>query len=467
MNDCTIIVLGATGDLAKRKLIPAIYGLIQEKKLSNFALVGAALTKTGADQMMAQARPFVAQFDEETWRTCCSCAWYYPVDFNNPADFETLQEHINNIEQEKNLSGNRLIYCAVPSSFFSEITITLAQTKIIQKGRTGANGTIWHRIVYEKPFGTNLESAREINQTIARLLDEKQVFRIDHYLAKEIVATIAMIRFTNRVFEPLWSHQHIDYVQIILSETLGIEGRGVYYDGYGALRDVAQNHLLQLLALVTMEAPERLSGDFIRNKKAEILKSIQPIGGLLGQYVGYQEEPGVKKNSTTETFAAIELQVKNDRWRGVPFYLRTGKLLNKKEVVIFIRFKPVECLITSSYCPSEPNYLIIRITPDEGFSLELNAKKPGVFDEIIPVTMDYCHDCLYAPRTPEAYELLLKEVLKGEPSVSVRFDEIEYSWRIIDQLYAMKLPLYLYEKGTRGPKELQDFEKKHTMRWLE
>lgn len=461
--DVTFIIFGATGDLAKRRLIPAIYGLVQEHKITNFAIVGTALSPVTADEMMAQARPYVLPFDEEVWHTCCSRARYVPIDVRSSDNFGQLAEYVLQVEKEFDLQGNRLVYCSTASVFFIDITKHLFSSGVIKKGCDGRRGP-WHRVVYEKPFGLDTASAHEINAAIAQSLEESQIFRIDHYLAKEIVATIALVRFTNRVFEPLWSHEHIEQVQIVLSETMGMEGRGIYYDGYGALRDVVQNHMLQLLSLVAMEPPSNLSGNQIRDKKAEVLKHISPIDGLLGQYKGYKQEPGVAHDSKTETFAALAVRVQNDRWRDVPFYIRTGKMLHKKEVVICIRFKPVDCS-TLTYCPKDPNFLIIRISPDEGFSLELNAKKPGVFDEIVPVTMDYCHDCLYAPRTPQAYELLLHEVIKGEQSISVRADEIEYAWRVIDQMYALKFPLYQYEQGSYGPPELKKFEQQYNMRW--
>ncbi len=466
MNSLLFIILGATGDLAKRRLIPAIYGLVKEKKLDKFALVGVALSDTTAVEMMAQAKPFIKDFDEAIWKECCEHAYYCQLDFRNESDFERLAAVVNEAEKQSDLTGNRLVYCSTASIFFIDITNHLSQAGIIKKGLCGEDSEPWHRIVYEKPFGLDRASAKKINKALAKVLDECQIFRIDHYLAKEIVATIAMIRFTNRALEPLWSHENIENVQIVLSEKLGMEGRGIYYDNYGALRDVVQNHILQLLALVAMEPPKQLSGNSIRDKKSEVLKNVRPIDGFLGQYEGYRDEPGVRPDSTTETFAAVQLRIDNKRWKGVPFYLRTGKLLNKKEVTIFIRFKHVECLMATS-CPRDPNFLIIRISPNEGFSLELNAKKPGVFDEIVPVMMNYCHDCEYMPRTPEAYELLLQEVMKGEQAVSVRSDEIEYAWDVVDEIYKMKLPLHSYKKGTSGPQELKDFEKEHDMRWRE
>lgn len=466
MNDCTIIIFGATGDLAKRKIIPALYGLMQDGKLKNFAIIGAALTDTDAAGMLEQAKNYIDDVDQNICRAFAQRVSYVQLNFSTPEGFDRLAQIVAQVEKKQKLSGNRLIYCAVASTFFVQLTQQLARVALIKKGADGVRGGIWQRVVYEKPFGTDLISAQAINRSIAQVLTESQIFRVDHYLAKELVADIALVRFTNRVFEPLWSKAHIENVQIVLSETSGVQGRGHYYDGYGAMRDVVQNHMLQLIALVAIEAPEKLSGNFIRDKKADILQHIRPGGGILGQYQGYSQEAGIKPDSITETFAALQLYVDNERWSGVPFYLRTGKCLNKRETTIYIRFKPVTCLMTTG-CPSEPNFLIIRISPDEGFSLELNAKKPGIFDQLIPVTMNYCHDCTYAPRTPHAYELVLQEVLKGEQAVSVRFDEIEYAWRVVDQLYAMHLPLYEYKKNSKGPSELEAFGMARNIRWRE
>lgn len=463
MNKVMIILCGATGDLARRKIIPALYGMFKEG-VADIAIIGIALEGVDAPHVVEAARPFVDGYDEHLWKKFAARMSYVPLDVTTTDGFDLVAQLVEQKEKEFNLPGNRLVYCATAPEFFVPITTHMAKQGIIKKGFNGENGAAWHRVVYEKPFGLDRASAQKINDAIARNLDESQIVRIDHYLAKELVANIALARFTNRVLEPLWCNKHIENVQIVLSETVGLENRGHYYDHHGALRDVVQNHMLQLLALVAMEAPKQLSGDFIRDKKADVLKVVKPIDGLLGQCKGYRNEQGVASDSATETFAALQLMVDNDRWRGVPFYLRTGKCLDKKEVVIYIRFKQVECLMATS-CPSEPNFLIIRVSPNEGFSLELNAKRPGVFDEITPVTMDYCHHCLYSPRTPHSYELLLAQVFAGEQSVSVRFDEIDYAWRVIDQLYQMQLPLYEYQKGSSGPRELDAFGAKYNMRW--
>ena len=315
------------------------------------------------------------------------------------------------VEKKHALSGNRLAYLAAAAHFFCPITQHLGESGIVQ--RLHGDGNQWHRIIYEKPFGKNLESAHEINACIAQWFKESQIYRVDHYLTKEVVSNIALLRFTNCVFEPLWNNRYIDQVQIILSETRGIENRGGYYDQYGALRDVVQNHMLELLALIAMEAPEKLTGDHIRNARTQVMEKISVVDGMLGQYESYTQEQQVAIDSKTETFVALHLRVNNPRWTGVPFYLKTGKSLDKYEVVIHLKFKQVDCLLTKN-CPSESNWLTIKIAPDAIFLLNLNAKKPGRTDELMTVAMEFCHSCMFGEVTPDAYEVLIEEVFVGE-----------------------------------------------------
>jgi glucose-6-phosphate 1-dehydrogenase len=320
-----------------------------------------------------------------------------------------------------------------------------------------------HRMVYEKPFGRDLASAHEINDCIYGSLHESQVYRIDHYLTKEIVSNIAMIRFSNIVFEPLWNNNFVESVEIVLSEEVGVEGRGAYYDRYGALRDVVQNHALELVALIAMEAPDNLVGDAVRERRATVLKDVRVVDGLLGQYDGYQQEVGVAKNSTTETFAALVLNVNNERWAGVPFYIITGKRLAKKETKIVVRFKNVDCLLTKG-CPMESNHLTIQIAPTASFTLSLNAKKIGSVDELEPIKMDYCHSCQFGSAQPEDYGAVFAQVMAGETAISVRFDEIESAWRVIDTAYAQNFPLYRYQQGSTGPDDCRALAQKYKIR---
>lgn len=462
MNDGTIVIFGATGDLSKRKLIPALYQLVAKNRFKNFAIVGAAIDDTTAQGLLEAARPFVEHFDESVWSKLVARFFYTRVDAKSAADYQQLKQVVDGVEKQFGLPKNRLIYCALSANFFCDVTHYVAQSGLAV--RKDAQDPIWHRLVYEKPFGHDLQSAHEINACIARSFNESQIYRIDHYLTKEVVSNIALIRFTNCVFEPLWNNRYIDQVQIILSEELGIDGRGGYYDYYGALRDVVQNHMMELLALIAMEAPEKISGDYVRAERAKVLNAVEVVDGLLGQYEGYRAEKLVRPDSTTETFAALMLRVNNRRWSGVPFYLRTGKKLEKKETVIHIKFKQVDCLLMRG-CPMESNWLSIHVWPEGAFTLTLNAKKPGVSDALVPITMDFCHSCIFGISASEAYETLIEDILRGEQATSVRFDEIEYSWRVIDHVRERRFPLYTYEQKTNGPKEIEQFERKHGMRW--
>ncbi|MCX5922181.1 MAG: glucose-6-phosphate dehydrogenase [Candidatus Dependentiae bacterium] len=463
MSECTFIIIGATGDLTRRKLLPAIYRLITHKKLEKFIIVGAALEATTIGQILDSAKEFIeGDIDPVIWQKIVDNSYYQSLNVTVPADFVLLDKVVEGLEKKHGMTGNRLVYLAVSASFFCEVTLQLAASGVVKKLAT--NEPMWHRIVYEKPFGRDAQSAHEINECIAASLYEHQAYRIDHYLTKELVSNIALIRFTNCVFEPLWNNRYIDSVQIILSETVGVGKRGGYYDAYGALRDVVQNHMLELLAIIAMEAPEKLTGDFIRNERVKALQKVRVVDAIAGQYEGYTQEEWVPKDSTTETFAALFLMIDNPRWAGVPFYLKTGKFLDKKETVIHIKFKQVDCLLTK-YCPSESNYLTIRLAPDESFILTLNAKKPGTSQELMPMSMQYCHSCIFGAEKFSGYETLIEEIMRGEQSVSVRCDEIEAAWRVIDTAKQKEVPLSSYTPGSSGPEAAELFAKKHGMRW--
>lgn len=458
-DNVTFIIFGITGDLSKRKLIPAIYHLLKNKKISNLALIGTGRSAVTIKEILTTAKSFLKQPDQKIWTLLEERSSYQQLDFSNPEDFAKLHTHVQTVEEQFNLSGNRLFYLATLPSQFNTITENLAKSKLADRKRSG-----WSRVVYEKPFGSDLKSAKMINRYITRVFDETQIYRIDHYLGKEIVGNIALIRFTNRILEPLWNRNHIDSVQIVLSEKLGVEGRGNYYDRYGAVKDMVQSHMLQLLALVAMEAPRRLTGEYIRDEKALVLKKLRFHDLLLGQYEGYTTEKDVQPNSATETFAALHLSVNNKRWKDVPFYLKTGKSLDKKESSIHLKFRPVHCLLSKS-CPSEPNYLTIRIQPDEGFALELYSKVPGSSEDITSVKMDFSHAAKFGPNAPEAYETLLDDAIKGDQSLFIRNDEIEYSWKIVDKIKSKKMQVHPYPKNSAGPKELELFNREHHLQW--
>ncbi|HEX2978560.1 MAG TPA: glucose-6-phosphate dehydrogenase [Candidatus Babeliales bacterium] len=462
MNDCTFIILGATGDLAKRKLMPALAKLIKDEKVKNYAIIGAANSDISDEEFQGRFNNAISDVDKALFPIIKPRIFYQRIGFDDLESFNLLASKIGTIEKQFALSGNRIVYVAAPSLYYCPITECLAKSKIVQRGHSG--DTPSQRIVYEKPFGVDQQSARDINHCIATWFDESQIYRVDHYLTKELVSNIVLVRFTNIIFEPLWNSNYIDYVEIILSETLGLEGRGRYYDSYGVLRDVVQNHAMQLLSLIAMELPAKLSAEGIQDQKTEVLKNVRVDQGFLGQYDDYHNEPDIAPNSQTPTFSCLKMSVETPRWKGVPFYIKAGKRLDRKDTSIHIKFKNVDCTLKES-CVYESDYLTIQIEPNATFSLQLNTKLPGTLYGVAPVQLTFNHDYVFRTSTPESYEILLEQIMAGEQSVSVRFDEIEYAWAVIDSIKNMKLPLYKYKQLSSGPDELKDFAKKNKMRW--
>lgn len=463
MNDVTIIIFGVTGDLTKRKIIPALYKLMKDKKLDKLCVVGASRGNgLGIKDILNNARGFIPTIDETVWNKLEQNSFFMPVEFSNLDDFKKLSNYVGELEQRQGMSGNRLVYMAIAPNFFMPVTQFIGEAGLLT--RRDAHSTPWNRIAYEKPFGLDLDSAHQINGVIQQWFNEDQVYRIDHYLTKELVGNILMIRFANSMFEPLWNHKYIDHVQITLTESIGLEGRGIYYDNYGVLKDIVQNHMLQLLALVAMEAPSVLSSKEIRDKKSELLSKIRCTDGIVGQFDGYRSEEGVNPESTTPTFTLLRFEVDTPRWKGIPFYGKAGKRLDKKCTSIAIKFKDISCpLLEGNKCPS--NYFIIEIAPDATFSLGLNVKTVGKFNELTHVTMDFCHSCVYGATTPEAYEVLLEQIIAGDQAISVRFDEIEHAWSVYERLEKAHMPLYEYQPGAKGPHEMDEFLKKYHVRW--
>lgn len=458
----TIIVLGVTGDLARRKLIPALYELFRSKKINNFLFIGAALEDVSPDSILDKARKYISQGDDSSWNKFCSSFVYYPVDFKSLKDFQKLTKLTVEQEEKRKFPGNRLVYLAAPPNFFCDITKNCAESGLIEHQSDLKD--VWHRVVYEKPFGSDLKSAQKINQCIKTYLSENQIWRIDHYLSKELVSNIELLRFTNTMFEPLWSSKYIDHMQIVLDEKNTVGERGAYYDAFGAIKDVLQNHMIQLLALVTMDEPISLKGDDLRDAKAHVTQKMYIEDGILGQYKGYKKESHIDPNSKTETYAALKLRVDTPRWKDVPFFLRTGKGLQDNSVAIHIFFRTVICKLEElSQCL--PNILTIRISPDAGFLLQLNVKKPGV-EHTVPIDLSFCYDCKFEIESMTAYENLLLDIMRGYQSVGVRNDEIEASWNAIDNIDKMNMPLYEYQKGTKGPEQAQEFIKKFGRNWF-
>jgi glucose-6-phosphate 1-dehydrogenase len=455
----TFIIMGVTGDLAKLKLIPSIYKLLKLNTFSHVSLIGVARSEVTIQSILDEAKKNIKDLEEAVWQKLCKSAHYQKLDFDKSEDFESLRDKIKEVEAENNLSGNRLFYLATLPEHFKAATINLAKV-----GLVNSKDNKWERVLYEKPFGNSLRSAKEINKTIDEVFLEENVYRVDHYLGKELVGNIALLRFTNRILEPLWNNKNIDSVQIICDENFGIKNRGNYFDKYGAVKDILQNHALQMLSLVAMESPKFISGEYLRDEKVKVLKKTKVTDILMGQYDGYENEKGVKPGSKTETFFAAKLSVNNKRWKGVPFFVRAGKNLNKKETVIHVRFKPVDCLLAKS-CPSDSNYLTIRIEPNEGFSFELNSKSVRQGFEVQTVDMNYCHHCDHSSNTPEAYEVLLEQAILGERALFVRNDEVELAWKIVDKIKKKDLIVYKYPVGSSGPAELADWNKKNNIIW--
>ena len=461
MDKCAILILGITGDLGKRKLIPALYHLLAVGQLDSCPIIGAALQDLTVVQVLEQARSYIDQFDPVIWQKLVDQFTYVPVNIAQPDDFQRLATVIAQ-KQSADSPKRLLVYCAVFESLYLPLTQALSQVGLLQKQAEEAQD--WCRVVYEKPFGHNYSSVQALNNGILQYLNEHQIYRIDHYLAKEIVENIAFVRFTNRIFEPLWNHEHIDWVQIVLDEALDIEGRGGYYDRYGVIKDVVQNHILQLVALVGMEAPRALTGRAMCDAKAQVLKSIKCIDGVLGQYHGYLDENQVQSGSQTPTFAALRLEIDQPRWQGVPFYVKTGKVLGLKQTKICIKFKDTQ-LIAPLNQGVAANYLTISIYPKAGFDLQINAKQPQDSSSVVQVHLNSCYSSAFIPQVSRAYENVINDVRQGERTFAVRMDEIESSWAVSDQIEALGLPLFSYQSGSSGPQELLKWQSKWGFSW--
>jgi glucose-6-phosphate 1-dehydrogenase len=318
----------------------------------------------------------------------------------------------------------------------------------------------WPRVAFEKPFGRDLESARKLNKRILKAFPEKQVYRVDHYLGKELIENISLMRFTNRIIEPLWCAKHIESVQIIANEKIGVEGRGGFYNKYGALKDFFQNHLLQIVALLGMEQPRRIAGKALRDEKVKVLRKVRVEDVLLGQYQGYGKERGVSRGSKTETFAVLKLRIGTGRWKGVPFFVKTGKMLNDGSSLIDIKFKKVKCLLDT--CPRDTNHLRIILKPQNSIAFVVNSKKIGG-TVVEPVEMNFSHSNEYGVNTPKAYETLLTEIIEGKQTAFVRNDEIEAAWKVVDSITRKKV--FSYKKWSSGPKELKSWSMKNHVDW--
>lgn len=490
-DPCVAVIFGASGDLTKRKLIPALYSLFRQNLLGiGFTVVGAARTQMSHDEFREQMRKAVEEFGEVDshhavdWQNFAAGLFYHPTDVENPASFAQLKEFLLQMDRDRGTSGNRLLYLSTPPTYYLNVIHALAANGL---NRSPIEGS-WTRVIIEKPFGRDLESARALNREVLAVFSEDQVYRIDHYLGKETVQNIIVLRFANGILQPLWNQRYIDHVQITSAESIGVENRGGYYETAGALRDMIQNHMIQLVTMVGMEPPVALDADSVRDEKWKVLRAMRPIPGdavdqytVRGQYgagsvggkpvPGYRQEKGVDTASTTETFAAIKLYIDNFRWAGVPFYVRSGKRLPKRVTEIAIQFKSVPHLLFSENDGGrlDPNSLIIRIQPDEGISLKFGAKLPGQRVQVRPVSMDFQYGTSFGKRSPEAYERLLLDAMLGDATLYARGDMVELSWRFVSPiLEAWSKPAKdfpNYAAGTWGPDAADRLIEQDSRRW--
>ena len=474
----SIIIFGASGDLTQRKLIPSFFNLFRKRKTpKNFNIIGYGWTPFTDEQFQQHLRKGLDEyagyeFTEEEWSLFAPNLHYHQGKYNDKAGFEGLTAYLQELE---NSQSNRLYYMAIPPSLFPDIISNLDAT-----GQIKEDGG-WRRVVVEKPFGTDLERAKKLNEQVHKVLRENQVYRIDHYLGKETVQNILFTRFANTIFEPLWNRNYIDSVQITVAESVGVGHRGGYYDNVGVLRDMFQNHLLQLVTLVAMEPPASFNADALRNEKVKVLSAIQPFQGqevaqntVRAQYWGYRSESDVRKNSTTPTYAAMRLFINNWRWQGVPFYLRSGKNMAEKQTQIIIRFKepPLAMFPMSSDQHMKSNMLVLYLQPDEGVHLRFEAKAPDTMGETRSVDMEFKYSESFGPTAiPEAYERLLLDAIQGDASLFTRADEVEFAWGLIDPILQVwendqTPPLAAYEPQSWGPVEADILLSKDGRGWM-
>jgi glucose-6-phosphate 1-dehydrogenase len=489
-SPCVVVIFGASGDLTKRKLVPALYRLSQERLVpGEFAVVGISRTPLSHDDFRERMRDAVATFSEsksldpELWKSFEKGIYYLSGDIGNPELYQNLSALLDQIDSERGTSGNRVFYLSTAPSQYSEAISQLGAAGLAKQpeGR-------FTRIIIEKPFGYDLASAKKLNIEVAQVFDEDQVYRIDHYLGKETVQNLLVFRFANGIFEPIWNRQYIDHIQITNAEAIGVEGRGAYYESSGVTRDMLQNHVFQVLSLVAMEPPVALSANAVRDEKIKAMQAVRPIHhdevdqfAIRGQYgpgsvgghgvPGYREEPGVNPESTTETYAMLKLHFDNWRWAGVPFYLRSGKRMPKRLTEIAITFKQAPYLLFNKLVEQhfEPNVLVVRVQPDEGITLRIGAKIPGQTTRIRWVNMDFRYGASFGVSSPEAYERLLLDCILGDSTLYARRDMTERGWEIVMPVLETwrntKPNFPNYEAGTWGPKAADEFLEREGRVW--
>ncbi|HYM80496.1 MAG TPA: glucose-6-phosphate dehydrogenase [Candidatus Limnocylindria bacterium] len=482
---CALVVFGGTGDLARRKLLPALYNLEVGGLLSErFATIGVARGSHTDREYREAMRAAVDEFsrrrpvDSGVWQRFAERLAYLAGSFDDAAAFEGLSTRLQELDRAHDLEGNRLFYLATPPSQFGVILEGLRKAGLIRPPGQGP----WTRVIIEKPFGRDLASARELNRLVGDVLDESQTFRIDHYLGKETVQNLLVFRFGNSIFEPLWNRKYVDHVEIAAMETVGVGTRGKFYDQTGVLRDIVQNHLLEVLALVAMEPPNTMQADDVRNEKLKVVRALRENWSdsidrdvLLGQYRGYRQEPDIATDSTTSTFAALRVYLDNWRWQGVPFYLRAGKQLKKRVTEISIHLQTIPlCLFgREDVCEKlEPNVLTLRIQPDEGIQLTFASKVPGDDLRAATVKMDMSYVETFGGEPPEAYERLLLDAMRGDATLFSRRDWVEASWAWLDPIldhFERQPPRDFpnYEPGSWGPESCHPWIRRDRRTWRE
>jgi glucose-6-phosphate 1-dehydrogenase len=492
----TMVIFGASGDLTKRKLVPALYSLARDRLLpSSFNVVGVArrdlehgvfqqAMREGCDKF-ARRRPV----DDKLWETFAQALHYSSGTFEDPKTYEKLKRLLGELDEKRGTLGNRVYYLSVPPNEYPIIIKRLGEAGLINRDRSGP----FTRVIIEKPFGRDLESARTLNREVHEILREDQTYRIDHYLGKETVQNILAFRFANALWEPLWNTKYVDHVQLTVAEAIGVEGRGGYFEQSGILRDMVQNHMFQFLCMMAMEPPVAFEADAVRDEKLKVLRSLRPLPEdprklaqfvVRGQYgpgsvngeerIGYREEKGVAPDSTVETYVAIKMFIDNWRWADVPFYLRAGKALPKRVTEIAIHFKRAPHSIfpeqNQSRLAEEPNVLAIRIQPDEGISLRFFSKVPGPSMEVVPVTMEFRYGTSFGAEPPEAYERLILDCMLGDGTLFTRGDEVEASWAWIDRIekaWAKSEPPSFpnYASGSWGPAAADELLARDGRKW--
>lgn len=481
------VIFGASGDLAKRKLIPALYSLyVNQQVPDNFVVLGVSRTPYSDIAYREKMKEALIEFNEigDTRKidAFIEKLFYQPLNYDNRQDYFNLKERLNQLQEEKEIPGNAVFYLSTPPKLYGEVPVHLAKVGL------NLEDDGWKRLIIEKPFGYDLESALKLKDILLKNWNENQLYRIDHYLGKETVQNLLVTRFSNGIFEPLWNSKYIHHVEVTSSESLGVEERGGYYDSSGALRDMVQNHLLQVVAFTAMEPPATLEPQAIRNEILKVFQSLRPIKSeevknvaMRGQYIaskiknqkvaGYREEQGVDPNSTTETYAALKFYIDNWRWGGIPFYIRTGKRLPTRVTEVVIHFKSTPHFLFSkqSDC-SSCNQLVLRIQPDEGILLKFGMKVPGTGFEVQNVNMDFHYSELAHQRIPSAYERLIYDSIKGDSTLFARTEEVIEAWKfVMPVLEAWKnddsIPVFGYPAGTWGPEHADDLIEEKAMTW--